>query len=371
MAITGVSGTLTHGSTVTLSGSGFGDKSSQPGPTMYDNFAAGTTGNAVSGNAPLVRNGALASMTWGQDNNTGTGPLYNATSPKARQTKHARSTFSTNASWYSNLQFTRSFTTTGQKAFLTFYGRTNVNAEMPRQSKIFIAYQAGTDRYYLSTAYDRCEAGGWRSHITTGPDESFHDYTGPNLVAEWSRYEMYFKQSGTASANGAVETRIWRASVPSVSVAAHGAVQTRNSASDWSTWAIGGGYYDMCDSADPGSVDIAEVYFDDTPMRVELGNASTWAAVTRAEIQRPTAWNAGGTSIDVVLNAGGFGDSDTAWLYVFDDNNNPLFSGAGFQVTLGSGGGGGSDPDPVRSLHEGEFLTTLERQTNRRVISKW
>jgi hypothetical protein len=41
-----------------------------------------------------------------------------------------------------------------------------------------------------------------------------------------------------------------------------------------------------------------------------------------------------------VLNAGQFGDSDTLWLYIFDANNDPLFSGNGFQITLGEGGGG-------------------------------
>lgn len=64
-----------------------------------------------------------------------------------------------------------------------------------------------------------------------------------------------------------------------------------------------------------------DVYFDDiyiTPTfaRIEIGNASTYAACTHREIQIPTAWTA--TSVTVTANTGSFTDAETVYLFVID-----------------------------------------------------
>src|SRR3989344_5815264 len=51
-AITSISGTISHGSMITIQGNGFGAN----GPTveLYDDFSNGTTGNNISLNGPAV-----------------------------------------------------------------------------------------------------------------------------------------------------------------------------------------------------------------------------------------------------------------------------------------------------------------------------
>src|SRR5262245_30770127 len=65
-AVTGVSGTVSHGSSVTITGSSFGTKS-PPGPMLWDDFENGTQGGAVAtGGAsasPLLHQGDLANYS--------------------------------------------------------------------------------------------------------------------------------------------------------------------------------------------------------------------------------------------------------------------------------------------------------------------
>jgi hypothetical protein len=67
-----------------------------------------------------------------------------------------------------------------------------------------------------------------------------------------------------------------------------------------------------------------EEWFDDiyvqfgTQARVVLGNAATYAACTRIELQPPGYWKSDGTQIKIALNYGGFSTTDPRYLYVID-----------------------------------------------------
>lgn len=81
-----------------------------------------------------------------------------------------------------------------------------------------------------------------------------------------------------------------------------------------------------------------DLYFDDTWAHVIIGNASTLAAsTTTREVQIPSAWS--DTSITVTVNRGAFGASASAYLFVVDSNN---VVSSGYAITFGAGGGGGS-----------------------------
>ena len=69
----------------------------------------------------------------------------------------------------------------------------------------------------------------------------------------------------------------------------------------------------------------AYVYFDDfyadiVWSRVMIGDQSTFAASTRREIQIPTAWS--DASITITFNPGSFASPNNAYLYVIDSNGN-------------------------------------------------
>jgi hypothetical protein len=70
-----------------------------------------------------------------------------------------------------------------------------------------------------------------------------------------------------------------------------------------------------------------------TQARVELGDASTWDACTFRDVQVPTAWSS--SSITITVNQGAFADSETAYVYVVDADGNP--SSIGREVTIGAG----------------------------------
>ena len=76
-----------------------------------------------------------------------------------------------------------------------------------------------------------------------------------------------------------------------------------------------------------------DIYIDFTQARVELADASTWAARTKSEIQIPTVWSA--TSISVNVNQASYANGSTAYLYVIDSAG--LVNASGFLVTVGSG----------------------------------
>lgn len=90
---------------------------------------------------------------------------------------------------------------------------------------------------------------------------------------------------------------------------------------------------------DGTNIYMDNLYMDNTWAHVIIGNASTLAASTQREIQIPTAWADG--SITVQVNRGNFGASASAWLYVIDATNTPS---GGFPITFGGGGGGDITP---------------------------
>ncbi len=86
-----------------------------------------------------------------------------------------------------------------------------------------------------------------------------------------------------------------------------------------------------------------ELYVDVTKARIELGNAATWEACTRREIQIPRTWSDG--EIGFQVNQGTFADDSLVYLYVVDENGsaNP----DGFPVTVS---GGGTPPPEVNII---------------------
>lgn len=98
-------------------------------------------------------------------------------------------------------------------------------------------------------------------------------------------------------------------------------------------WRIG---FDRGGTSPPSPlIHMSEIYVDNTPQRVYLGDAATYATCAHLEMQIPSVWS--GTSITTTLNQGSFGDTDTVYVYVANDNNE--VNASGFQITLGAAAG--------------------------------
>jgi hypothetical protein len=126
-----------------------------------------------------------------------------------------------------------------------------------------------------------------------------------------------------------------------------------NQSDTWSPRYRGGHKINAADGTAPSSISIggfirwprasatgnyrywAALYLDNTYSRVMLGNAANWDNCYIREPQIPSAWNT--QSISVRGNLGAF-TGNTAYLYVFDANNN--HNATGYPVTIGGGGAG-------------------------------
>ena len=76
---------------------------------------------------------------------------------------------------------------------------------------------------------------------------------------------------------------------------------------------------------------FAGVYMDVTHSRVMVGDNQNYNACTKMEPQIPIAW--ADNSITVTINLGNFPDNGTAFLFVFDSENNN--NTIGYPVTIG------------------------------------
>jgi len=85
---------------------------------------------------------------------------------------------------------------------------------------------------------------------------------------------------------------------------------------------------------------FADVYLDYSRARIILGNAPTYDASTIREVQVPTNWS--DTSVSFVVNLGKLAEGTIAYLYVVDDNGVP--NQAGMPVNTGTMG-----PQPAAS----------------------
>jgi hypothetical protein len=88
----------------------------------------------------------------------------------------------------------------------------------------------------------------------------------------------------------------------------------------------------------------ADTYVDTTLSRVVLANAAKLSSATIVETQVPTAWSA--NLISATLNLGKFTAGQTAYLFVFDSTGTP--NATGFAVT--AGGSALPQPEPPSNI---------------------
>ena len=106
-----------------------------------------------------------------------------------------------------------------------------------------------------------------------------------------------------------------------------------------------GGYSDMSGQTNNWRY-YADVYLDYTPARVVLANNANLSNATIVEAQIPTSWSS--TSIAATVNLGKFTAGQTAYLFVVDPSG--AHNSAGLQVTVGGTGGTATVPKPPTSV---------------------
>jgi hypothetical protein len=155
----------------------------------------------------------------------------------------------------------------------------------------------------------------------------------------WIRYDFIMHTSTAGGTNGSyTETMYNPGSAPSV--------HTKTGVQNWDSsqqyaWYIFQNY--ACNGISSQTDWMDDIFIQGgTQARVEIGDASTWSACTHKEIQPPTAWSA--SSITVNFNRGSFTSGGKVYLYVVDANGG--VNTQGYPITIGSSGGTGTLTPP-------------------------
>lgn len=300
--VSSVSGTLSSGQTVTISGSGFGSKP-QAQPVLWDDFEGGVSGQLVTGQAAKAGR-------W--DSGTGSDMVtYSTTKPRTGKQSAFHNFMSTqNASLAKNMTFDR--------LYMDFWMLVEYSGNKSRNFKPWRFY-GDSDRLQLDYVW-LCN-GQLTNRVQENAGWSQGDWGGDTYKNNtWMHVQLIYSQSSPGVANGTIRHYVDSKKHGLDS----GAIVTQMKAAQFDQIRIG--HYWAKDGisdcpSNPGSrVYVDDVYIDTSWARVELGNASTYAASTQREIQVPSSWADG--KISVKFNPGKFSSGSTAYLYVTDANNN-------------------------------------------------
>lgn len=313
----GSGGTLTHGSEFTITtASGFGTRAAKP--LVYDNFESGTPGNAIAGQAPLYR-GIGGSWTWDEySSNNAYHPVYSNAIARGAFAQTSMHQFGWNGGlegYNTSLVIDYPCTNTGDEVYCSWWARIDrTSAYWPTQWKPFDEFGSNgggvTPSVYAGYGPELRSAlqdSGLSAPTIWGTS----DYT--TMEDEWVRFEGYFKQSAASTDNGVYSFTVHRTGTPSIeNELLDETIATRATSDYWTQWMFGC-FYQIGGTGATANIHLSSLYFDSTRRRLELGNASTYAACTRREVQPSTAWS--DTSITALCQKGAI-PTGTAYLFV-------------------------------------------------------
>ena len=308
--ITGVSGFISGGSTITISGSSFGSKDTAA-PILWDTFEYGSDGDSLSS----FDNWTAYATTGGYISTTspysGTRAAYNrhtaggASNPVSQGFNTSYFSFTeTDTIYYTYMS---RYVVTGDTYGIYKNGRSNSSPN----------HYNGPGEVTLSDNYAIYNNGaesitiGWVSGIESN---------------EWRRHELYKVNSTPGASNGEVFI-----GVVGVDIESQDNAMTRASGYSFKNDnVILGLMYANAENDGDHRMWVDDVYVDRTQARVEIGNAATFANCTHREIQIPSAWSA--TEVEATLNLGTFTADSTAYLFVVDESGT---ASNGYEITVG------------------------------------
>lgn len=289
-----VTGVSVSGAILTVTGSGFGVGKATP--LLWDDFEGQTDGATIAADPKVGAwspvDADTTTYTTAQKH-SGTVSLYTMRSPG-----HGWGNFDI------DLPDARRF-------YQSFWFRYNYPAGGNGQTKlvqIWGTYQVGD--YNPGVMTGGFAGDWWSSYIALENSGGVlqEDYPSEPPQNVWHHFEAILEQSDVNVANGRVTIAI-----DGVPVYDHRNVKTRERAGErWSMATFFSGMTNFTTGTCETWLD--EVYINDSWARVELGNASTYGACTKKSIQPAETWADG--QVGVTLNAGGFANGETVYVYV-------------------------------------------------------
>lgn len=348
-SVSGVSGTVSHGGSITVSGSGFGTKSTAA-PLIWD------TGTAAS----------LAAAGWSYGQPTlsdSAGNIHYSTAVNGVAMPHSHITKYTvgrhsipgdNAYNGGNVIFGKILSSVSY-AYISFYFQIDPNwisdyaDNTPLDNNFKLFDFDGVNGWYVAPYwYDNYENDGpvnLNSPAHSMNDDSglgtlqSPDNNGVNVTWGWPsanvtvghwikmEYELFATSSGTGFLrcyeNGTLKmnysgrTDNFPGTERNISIGGYARSRGNNNYR----------YY-------------SDVYFDTSLQRVAICAGSTWASRGLCEVQIPSAWSA--SSITATVNQASFADSSNQYVYVVDSAGSA--NSSGYAVTFGTSGGDTTAP---------------------------
>lgn len=337
-AISGVSGTLTHGQSITISGSGFGTKT-QAAPVAWDNWEDGTLTiptvgawtstlglEGVSSSFPRHARSTYSAykQNWTQIGNDAYGAVRGGSdSPKW----YAQYWFRFGSDWIWSPTYTPGSSFLGNVKWIRLWstGSIDENFVCSQQSNwVTICINE-----YISPSVQ------WRPNGCCS--ETYFDLRAqPNEV--WHLFEIEFQDSTVNTVDGIYLVWFNGSLVIDYTTSPTGLETREDFTNNKRPFSLG--FYNSWGSG-TALVQLDDAYIDNTWARVILCQGSTWNTRGLCEIQPPTSWS--DTSITVTFNQGAF-SSGQPYLYVVTDSGQRSNS---FQITLS---GSGSSPGKRRHL---------------------
>ena len=356
--VSGLSGSVAHGNTLTITGSGFGTKATAA-PFMWDDMMG-----TPNSQAALTARGW--DVLWPDAAPTASSNMQyrtagNPAAAHTHVTQYMRGIHESSGNYHTGQDVVASklFTfSSGLAIYISWYnhtgaGWTNAGSMSPADGNYKeFGYGAGSTIYEGTNWYQSQWNGGAGSFApgleagkTTNsfiinddsPNNGFNlsgnvfwgsDGSMINPIGNWRKYEGKLR-TGSSGYIKFLQNNVGPIVNYSGNMDSYSGTQR----------SIGvGGFARACNSLSNIRY-FNDVYIDMNPgttdvPRVMLGNANTYAASTIVEPQIPSAWST--TSITVKVNLGRLPDAGTAWLYVITSDGS--MNASGLAVTLGAGG---------------------------------
>jgi hypothetical protein len=340
-AVAGVSGSVDHNASVTISGSGFGTKATAA-PMVWDNASGTNMSNKWSGRWP--NNNATYNTEYRS-------PMRGIALPHGNVTKYIAGAHGDNTGYASgwNVTFYKTFNITQfpTTIYASWYYRADSNWNFCSQGvgdnnfKDF-AYSIGGTPYEMpNNWYINHQALSslnatpqWTLNDDSplslrNPDNNGHNIwwgQGPNPMKGWIKAEVEAKL--TPNTDGYV--KLWEDGKLLVNYSGP-TDKYAGSTSPPTQRTVGFGGYAVCYGLPNNWRYFVDAYLDNTPARVVLANNADLSKATIIEPQLPTAWS--GSSITATVNLGKFTSGQTAYVHVVDSG--AVHSATGFPITVG------------------------------------
>jgi len=344
-AITGVTGNVTHGSTISINGSGFGTKATST-PLKWDEF------NGSNG-------ASLESRGWCVETNTPV-PVLSTTQTRATPGRTTSAHVGQSGADVPGFFFGDNIGN-----YLVTTAASQQNCKQTPPADLYVDYWM-----YFTNATSANNYKFWRWHSAnapgsqnrywsmpegnTAPESSeltYFNAIGVSTIAnKWTHHRLLLHPSSTQSAfffEHWVDGRAYMLTNNGNYLApdpgfSQGPWPTLPSGDRLSTF-----LFEMQDDTlGSGSRNahmyLEDVYIDGGYGRVEICNAATYSSSTHCEIQPYTSWNTG--TVQVTVNQGTFTNGTNAYLYVTTDART---TSANFPVTIGGAVTPPPPPTPV------------------------